>query len=55
MFIVILLDGVAGVNDLGITGNDFIEAPAIDQLAHDGVLFTRAYANAPNCAPVVRR
>lgn len=49
-FIVILLDDL-GLHDAGFMGNDFIETPAIDQLAHDGVVFTQAYANAPNCAP----
>jgi arylsulfatase A-like enzyme len=49
-FIVILLDDL-GLHDLGFMGNDFIETPAIDQLAKDGVVFTQAYANAPNCAP----
>lgn len=49
-FIVILLDDL-GLHDTGFMGNDFIETPAIDQLARDGVVFTQAYANAPNCAP----
>jgi arylsulfatase A-like enzyme len=49
-FIVILLDDL-GLHDTGFMGNDFIETPAIDQLAHDGAAFTQAYANAPNCAP----
>lgn len=49
-FIIILLDDL-GLHDTGFMGNDFIETPAIDQLAKDGVVFTQAYANAPNCAP----
>jgi arylsulfatase A len=49
-FIVILLDDL-GLHDTGFMGNDFIETPAMDQLARDGVVFTQAYANAPNCAP----
>ncbi len=49
-FVVILLDDL-GLHDTGFMGNDFIETPAMDQLAHDGVVFTQAYANAPNCAP----
>lgn len=48
--ILILLDDM-GLHDAGFMGNDFVETPAIDQLAHDGIVFTRAYANAPNCAP----
>lgn len=49
-FIVILLDDL-GLHDTGFMGNDFIETPAMDRLAKDGVMFTQAYANAPNCAP----
>lgn len=49
-FVVILLDDL-GLHDTGFMGNDFIETPAIDRLAHDGVVFSHAYANAPNCAP----
>lgn len=49
-FIVILLDDL-GLHDTGFMGNDFIETPAMDQLARDGVVFTQAYASAPNCAP----
>ena len=49
-FIVILLDDL-GLHDTGFMGNDFIETPAMDQLARDGVVFTQAYSNAPNCAP----
>ncbi|MBK8677096.1 MAG: sulfatase [Cellvibrionales bacterium] len=49
-FIVILLDDL-GLHDVGFAGNDFVETPAIDQLAKDGVVFTQAYADAPNCAP----
>ena len=49
-FIVILLDDL-GLHDVGFMGNDFVETPAIDRLAKDGVVFTQAYANSPNCAP----
>lgn len=49
-FIIVLLDDM-GVHDASFAGNDFIETPAIDKLAHDGVVFTHAYSNAPNCAP----
>lgn len=40
-----------GWGDLGCQGSAFHETPAIDALAADGVRFTQAYANAPNCAP----
>ncbi len=32
-------------------GSDFYETPALDRLAGEGMVFTSAYANAPNCAP----
>lgn len=40
-----------GWTDLGYAGSDYYETPNIDQLANDGLVFTDAYANAPNCAP----
>ncbi|HQQ63724.1 MAG TPA: sulfatase [Pseudomonadales bacterium] len=49
-FIIILLDDM-GVHDASFAGNDFIETPAMDKLASDGVVFTHAYSNSPNCAP----
>ncbi len=49
-FIIILLDDM-GLHDAGFMGNRFIETPAMDKLASEGVVFTQAYANAPNCAP----
>lgn len=48
--IVVVLDDL-GLHDLGATGNDFVETPAIDRLAREGIHFTQAYASAPNCAP----
>jgi arylsulfatase A-like enzyme len=39
-----------GWSDLGFMGSDFYETPHIDRLAADGMVFTDAYANAPNCA-----
>lgn len=48
--ILVLLDDL-GLHDAGFMGNDFIETPALDRLAHDGIVFSQAYANAPNCAP----
>ncbi|BDD09245.1 aryl-sulfate sulfohydrolase [Fulvitalea axinellae] len=46
----ILLDDM-GRNDLGFLGSDFYETPNIDKLASEGMFFSNAYANAPNCAP----
>ena len=40
-----------GWNDVGFNGSRYYETPHIDQLAHDGIIFSHAYANSPNCAP----
>tara|TARA_B100001123_G_C15277221_1_gene1012635 strand:- start:671 stop:2080 length:1410 start_codon:yes stop_codon:yes gene_type:complete len=40
-----------GWNDLGVQGSRYYETPNIDHLATQGMRFTDAYANAPNCAP----
>jgi len=40
-----------GWSDLGFMGSDYYETPNIDRLAAEGMVFTDAYANAPNCAP----
>ncbi len=40
-----------GWADLGYQGSDFYRTPNIDALAASGMVFTDAYANAPNCAP----
>ncbi|MUH35522.1 DUF229 domain-containing protein [Zobellia amurskyensis] len=37
--------------DFGCYGNTLTTTPNIDQLAKEGVLFTRAYATAPVCSP----
>lgn len=49
-FIVILMDDM-GWRDVGFMGNSFVETPQIDMLAKSGLVFTQAYASAPNCAP----
>ncbi len=49
-FIIILLDDM-GLRDAGFAGSEFIETPAMDRLAREGVVFSHAYANSPNCAP----
>ncbi len=46
----ILLDDM-GWKDPGFMGSDYHETPHIDKLASEGIVFTNAYANAPNCAP----
>jgi len=49
--IVFILADDMGWKDPGYTGNNYHETPRIDSLAKQGVVFTNAYANAPNCAP----
>jgi arylsulfatase A-like enzyme len=49
--IVLFLIDDLGWTDLGVYGSDFHETPHIDRLASQGMTFTQAYANAPNCAP----
>ena len=48
--ILILMDDM-GWRDVGFMGNRFVETPNIDRLAKSGLVFTQAYASAPNCAP----
>ena len=48
--ILIYIDDL-GWRDAGVLGSAYYETPNIGQLAADGMLFTNAYANAPNCAP----
>ncbi len=48
--ILILIDDL-GWRDVGFMGSRFYETPNVDRLASGGMIFTRAYANAPNCAP----
>jgi len=49
-FVFILIDDL-GWKDLGCMGSRYYETPNIDKLADQGVIFTSAYTNAPNCAP----
>jgi arylsulfatase A-like enzyme len=49
-FIFILIDDL-GFKDLGFMGSRYYETPNIDKLAGEGIVFTNAYSNAPNCAP----
>jgi arylsulfatase A-like enzyme len=36
---------------LGVYGHDDVSSPRLDQLAAEGILFTRAHASAPLCSP----
>lgn len=49
-FVVFLIDDM-GWNAMGFTGNDWIDTPRTDEMARSGMIFTQAYASAPNCAP----
>ena len=49
--IVFILADDQGWRDLGYMGSRYYETPEIDRLAASGMVFTNAYANAPNCAP----
>ena len=40
-----------GWRDVGFMGSKYYETPNIDRLARQGMVFTNAYSNAPNCAP----
>lgn len=48
--VLILMDDM-GWRDVGFMGNEFVETPHLDRLASRGLVFTQAYASAPNCAP----
>lgn len=49
--IVIFLVDDLGWKDVGFMGSKYYETPNIDSMAAQGMVFTNAYANAPNCAP----
>lgn len=40
-----------GWRDTGFNGSKFYETPNMDRIANEGINFTNAYSNAPNCAP----
>ncbi|MFM7056708.1 MAG: sulfatase [Planctomycetota bacterium] len=48
--VLILMDDM-GWRDVGFMGNSFTETPHLDRLATRGIVFSQAYASAPNCAP----
>jgi arylsulfatase A-like enzyme len=49
--IVLIYADDLGWRDLGAQGSGYYETPHLDRLALEGMRFTDAYANAPNCAP----
>ncbi|MGH9339520.1 MAG: sulfatase-like hydrolase/transferase [Acidobacteriota bacterium] len=46
----ILIDDL-GWTDVGCFGSSYYETPNIDRLCREGLKFTSAYTNGPNCAP----
>jgi arylsulfatase A-like enzyme len=48
---VFILADDLGWKDVGFMGSEFYETPNIDKLASQGIVFTNAYSNGPNCAP----
>ena len=40
-----------GWRDVGFMGSTYYETPHLDRLAREGLIFTDAYSNGPNCAP----
>jgi arylsulfatase A-like enzyme len=49
-FVFILIDDL-GWKDAGFMGSRYYRTPHLDRLAGEGMVFTDAYAAAPNCAP----
>ena len=49
--IIFILADDLGWTDTGFMGSNYYETPELDKLAGEGMVFTNAYANAPNCAP----
>lgn len=49
--IVLILADDLGYSDLSSYGSDYFRTPNLDRLCEQGMRFTDAYANSPNCAP----
>jgi len=49
--IIFIMADDLGYNELGCFGQEIIRTPFIDQLADEGVRFTRFYSGSPVCAP----
>ncbi|RMG19378.1 MAG: DUF4976 domain-containing protein [Bacteroidetes bacterium] len=49
--VVFIMADDLGWMDVGFMGGNFFETPQLDALAASGMVFTRAYAAAANCAP----
>ena len=49
--IVLILADDLGINDISFFGGGLVATPSIDSIAHDGAVFSRAYAGTAACAP----
>ncbi len=49
--IVFMMADDLGFGDVGFNGNEIIKTPHLDQMAADGIRFTRFYSIGPICAP----
>ena len=49
--IVFILADDLGWKDVGFMGSRYYETPHLDRLTREGIVFTQAYTNGPNCAP----
>jgi len=49
--IIFIMSDDLGWQDVGYMGAKLFETPSINQLAADGMTFSRAYSSGPNCAP----
>jgi len=49
--IIFIMADDLGWQDVGYMGAKLFETPGINQLAADGMTFSRAYSSGPNCAP----
>ncbi len=49
--VLLILADDLGYHDLGVTGSTYYETPNLDELAQDGLQFTRAYTCSRVCSP----
>ena len=49
--IILMMCDDLGYGDVGFNGNEVIKTPNLDQLANNGIRFTRFYAGGPVCSP----
>ncbi|PPL00548.1 Arylsulfatase A [Parapedobacter indicus] len=49
--IIFMMADDLGWGDVGFNGNAWVKTPALDQMAREGIVFSRFYAAAPVCSP----